>query len=273
MRDKLFYFLSKYNFSPRDKIGQNFLIMRDVIIKAVETSEIKKSDVVLEVGPGFGFLTDELSKRAGKVYAIELDKRIIEILENEYNWENVEIIQGDAVKIEWPEFNKVVSNIPYQISSPFTFKLLKHDFEKAVVMYQLEFAKRMVAKPGDRNYSRLSLMVNALANAKIVMKIGRGAFYPKPKVDSALVLIVPKPKDERIELNENLVKALFQHRRKLVSKALKESCHMLGINKKELKTLKNILENVPHAKKRVFELTPEEVKEIEEFLKIQGIIN
>jgi len=101
----------------------------------------------------------------------------------------------------------------------------------AVLIYQLEFAQRMVAKPGDKNYSRLSVMVQAKADVDLVERIGRGAFYPKPKVDSAVIVMEPKPKDERIGLNENLVKALFQHRRKLASKALKDSYHMLGLTR------------------------------------------
>ncbi|AFK23317.1 16S rRNA (adenine(1518)-N(6)/adenine(1519)-N(6))-dimethyltransferase RsmA [Pyrococcus sp. ST04] len=269
MKDKLFFLLSKYNLRAKDSLGQNFLIVENIIDKAVEVAEVDKNDIVLEVGPGLGFLTNKLSERAKKVYAIEVDRRIVEILEKEYNWNNVEIIVGDAVKVPWPEFNKVVSNLPYQISSPFTFKLLKHEFEKAVLMYQLEFALRMTAKPGSRNYSRLSLMVQALADVEIIMKIGRGAFYPRPKVDSALVLIKPKPSEERIELNEDLVKALFQHRRKLVSKALRESSHMIGVRKDEIR---QIVEELPHANKRVFQLTPSDVKEIEEFLKEKGLI-
>ncbi|MFA4646182.1 16S rRNA (adenine(1518)-N(6)/adenine(1519)-N(6))-dimethyltransferase RsmA [Pyrococcus kukulkanii] len=268
LKDRLFFLLSKYNLRARDSLGQNFLIVPDVIEKAIEVGEVSANDVVLEVGPGLGFLTEELAKRAKKVYAIEIDRRIIEILKREYSWKNVEIIHGDAVKVKWPEFNKAISNLPYQISSPFTFKLLKRDFEKAVLMYQLEFAQRMIAKPGSRNYSRLSLMVQALADVEIVMKIGKGAFYPRPEVDSALVLLTPKPKEERIYLNEKLVNALFQHRRKLVSKALKESAHVFGVDRKKLK---NII--IPHSNKRVYQLTPQDIKDIEEFLKAEGIIS
>uniref|UniRef100_UPI00355C9EEA Probable ribosomal RNA small subunit methyltransferase A n=1 Tax=Pyrococcus horikoshii (strain ATCC 700860 / DSM 12428 / JCM 9974 / NBRC 100139 / OT-3) TaxID=70601 RepID=UPI00355C9EEA len=268
MRDRLFFLLSKYGIRPRDSIGQHFLIIEDVIEKAIETANVNENDVILEVGPGLGFLTDELAKRAKKVYTIEIDQKIIEILKKEYSWNNVKIIQGDAVRVEWPKFNKVVSNIPAKISSPFTFKLLKTDFERAVVMYQLEFALRMVAKPGSRNYSRLSLMAQALGNVEIVMKIGKGAFYPRPKVDSALVLI--EPRKDKIVLNENLVKALFQHRRKTVPRALKDSIHMLGVSKDEIR---GIINNVPHSNKRVFQLYPEEVKDIEEYLKKHGIIS
>ena len=220
MYSRVFSLISKYNLKPNSDLGQNFLIVEDVIKREVERAEIKENDTVLEIGPGLGVLTDELAKRAGKVYTIEKDSRIIEILKREYDWRNVEIIEGDALKVEFPEFNKIVSNLPYQISSPITFKLLKYDFERAVLIYQLEFAQRMVAKPGDKNYSRLSVMVQAKVDANLVERIGRGAFYPKPKVDSAVIVMEPKPKDEQIELNENLVKALFQHKRSELLTAL-----------------------------------------------------
>ncbi|WP_099210274.1 16S rRNA (adenine(1518)-N(6)/adenine(1519)-N(6))-dimethyltransferase RsmA [Thermococcus henrietii] len=272
MRDELFSLIYKYNLRPNRDLGQNFLIVPDIIERNVERAELSERDVVLEIGPGLGVLTKELAEKAGKVYAIERDRRIIEILRSEYSWPNVELIEGDAVKVEWPEFNKMVSNLPYQISSPVTFKLLKHEFERAVLIYQLEFAERMVAKPGDKNYSRLSLMVQAKASVELVERIGKGAFWPRPKVDSAVVVIEPKPKDERIELDENLVKALFQHRRSTVASALKKSAHMLGVGKRKLKEVRNLLNSVPHSGKRVFQLCPAEVKEIEERLRDEGII-
>ncbi|CAI1494037.1 putative ribosomal RNA small subunit methyltransferase A [Thermococcus nautili] len=272
MRDELFSLIYKYNLRPNRDLGQNFLIVPDIIERNVERAELSERDVVLEIGPGLGVLTKELAERAGKVYAIEKDRRIIEILRKEYAWPNVELIEGDAVKVEWPEFNKMVSNLPYQISSPVTFKLLKHEFERAVLIYQLEFAERMVARPGDKNYSRLSLMVQAKANVELVERIGKGAFWPRPKVDSAVVVIEPKPGDERIELDENLVKALFQHRRSTVASALKKSAHMLGVDKRKLKEVRNLLNSVPHSGKRVFQLGPAEVKEIEERLRDEGII-
>ena len=273
LNSHIFSLISKYNLRPNSDLGQNFLIVGDVIKREVERAEIKDSETILEIGPGLGVLTDELAKRAGKVYAIEKDSRIIEILKREYRWDNVKLIQGDALKIEFPEFNKVVSNLPYQISSPITFKLLNYDFEKAVLIYQLEFAQRMVAKPGERNYSRLSVMVQAKVDVDLVERIGRGAFYPKPKVDSAVIVMEPKPKDEQIELNENLVKALFQHRKKLASKALKDSYHMLGLTKEEFKKFKPIIERIPHGNKRVFQLSIEEIKDIEEFLRDESLID
>jgi len=272
MRDGLFSLIYRYGLRPNRDLGQNFLIVPDIIERNVERAELSESDVVLEIGPGLGVLTRELAERAGKVYAIERDRRMIEILRKEYSWPNVELIEGDAVKVEWPKFNKMVSNLPYQISSPVTFKLLKHDFEKAVLIYQLEFAERMVARPGDKNYSRLSLMVQARANVELVERIGKGAFWPRPKVDSAVVVVELKPSEERVELDENLVKALFQHRRSTVASALKKSAHMLGIDKRRLKAVRNLLNSVPHSDRRVFQLGPAEVKEIEERLREEGII-
>ncbi len=272
MRERLFSLVYRYNLRPNRGLGQNFLVVPDIIERNVERAELRESDTVLEIGPGLGVLTDELSKRAERVYAIEKDRRIIEILRNEYSWPNVELIEGDAVKVEWPQFNKMVSNLPYQISSPVTFKLLRHEFEKAVLIYQLEFAQRMVAKPGSKNYSRLSLMVQAKANAELVERIGKGAFWPRPKVDSAVVVLEPKPKGERIELNENLVRALFQHRRSKVSTALKKSAHMLGVEKEKLKLVRDVLNSVPLAEKRVFQLSPEDVLEIQLYLIGNGII-
>lgn len=272
MKSNIFYLLSKYGIRPDSNLGQNFLIVDDVVRREVERAGIKENETVLEIGPGLGVLTDELSRVAKRVYAVEKDPRVIEILKNEYRWSNVEIINADALKIEFPPFDRIVSNLPYQISSPITFKFLKYDFRKAVLIYQLEFAQRMVAKPGGKNYSRLSVMVQAKARAELVEKIGRGAFYPKPKVDSAVIVMEPKPKGEQIILNENLVRALFQHRRKKVSRALKDSAHMLGLTKQEIRGIRHVLERMPHSERRVFQLSPEDIREIEEFLKDNEIL-
>jgi len=272
MRERLFSLISKYNLKANSNLGQNFLVVPDIIERNVERAELSERDVVLEVGPGLGVLTDALSRHAGKVYAIEKDSHLVEILRKEYAWPNVEIIEGDALKVDFPEFHKIVSNLPYQISSPITFRFLKYDFERAVLIYQLEFAQRMVAEPGDKNYSRLSLMVRAKAHAELVERIGRGAFWPRPKVDSAVIVLEPKPRKEQVDLNEDLVRALFQHRRSTVVAALKKSHHMLGLTKDEFKKFKPLIERVPHNNKRVFHLSVEDIKDIEEFLRNEGLI-
>ena len=131
---------------------------RDQIINF---GNITKDDVVLEIGTGIGTLTIELAKKAQKVIAIEQDTKICEILAKRLKDEkidNVELINDDALKVDFPPFNKIISNLPYQISSPITFKFLDYDFDLAVLMYQKEFADRMNGEVGSKNYSRLSAM-------------------------------------------------------------------------------------------------------------------
>ncbi|RLG57870.1 MAG: 16S rRNA methyltransferase, partial [Candidatus Hydrothermarchaeota archaeon] len=137
-----------YNIKPKEKLGQVFLIDERVLKREVEYAELSSKDVVLEIGSGFGSLTKFLVEKAKKVYAIERDSTLIEVLKSYVIAKNLEIIQRDALRITFPEFNKCVSNLPYVISSPITFKLLKHDFEKAILTYQKEFAERLIAKPG-----------------------------------------------------------------------------------------------------------------------------
>ena len=244
---------------PFKKLGQHFLVVPDVADRMVERAELSPRDSVLEIGPGLGVLTERLVSKAGFVYAIEKDERLAKMLE-ERGLKNLSIIVGDALRVELPRFNKVVSNLPYSISSLITFRLLRHGFERAVLMYQLEFGRRLVAEPGTSNYSRLSVMVQAVANVRIVERVGKGAFWPRPKVDSAVVIMELKPEDERVHLDETIVGVLFQHRRKKVANAFVDSRHMLGLDKE---TAVRIARSMPHRDRRVFTLTPGEVLEVQ----------
>ncbi|UCH71899.1 MAG: ribosomal RNA small subunit methyltransferase A, partial [Thermoplasmatales archaeon] len=152
------------------KLGQNFLIDEKTAEREVEYAQIKKDDIVLEIGPGKGILTKLLARKAKEVIAIEIEERFIKKLKDVLP-HNVELIQGDALKIDFeklPKFNKIVSNLPFQISSPITFKFLEYDFSSAVLIYQKEFADRMIAKPGNKNYSRLSIGIYYKANCKLL---------------------------------------------------------------------------------------------------------
>ena len=172
-------------FKPKKKLGQCFLIDKNFVNKAVESANLTKDDIVLEIGLGKGILTEELAKNAKKVYVIEIDKSL-EPYANRLKemYDNIEIIWDDALKVDLDklDFNKVVANLPYQISSPITFKLIKRGFDLAVLMYQYEFAKRMVAKEGTKDYGRLSVSVQSRADVDFISKIPPTAFYPKPKV-------------------------------------------------------------------------------------------
>jgi len=145
----------------KGKIGQNFLIDKKVAERELEYASIEKNDVVLEIGPGKGIITKLLSEKAQKVIAIEIDEKLVSELK-EFLPDNVLLISGDALKVDFdllPKFNKIVSNLPFHISSPITFKLLDFDFSLAVLIYQKEFAERMVAKSGSKDYSRISVGV------------------------------------------------------------------------------------------------------------------
>ncbi len=211
--------------------GQNYLVDENILSRIVKSAELSKKDRVLEIGAGIGTLTIPLAQNSEKVIAIEQDRKIASILIKrleELHITNVDIIVGDATKIEFPKFNKVVSNLPYKISSPITFKILEYDFEMAILMYQLEFAQRMVARPGDTNYSRLSVMMHFYANVKMLFNVSKNVFLPKPKVSSAVIKLTPKNEVNIDKFMVNVTRALFQHKRKKVRNALMDSFHEIG---------------------------------------------
>jgi len=254
--------LKKHDIKPNRKLGQNFIIDRAVLDREISYANIKRSDTILEVGPGVGTLTELLAKKAKKVFAIETDSRMIVIL-NDMALKNVEITKGDFLKIEIPKFDKAVSNIPYSISSPLTFHLLTYDFEMAILTYQLEFAERLVAKPGEKNYSRLTVATYYRANAEILEVLGPDTFYPAPEVNSAIVKLTPK-KEKPFKVNETLyfdmLRGLFSHKKKTLKKALFFALFdIFKIESKEKRReiLGSIDENL--LLRRVFTLSPEEL--------------
>ncbi|HIP25444.1 MAG TPA: ribosomal RNA small subunit methyltransferase A [Archaeoglobus profundus] len=216
-------------------LGQYLVVNKKILYKMVRYADLGYEDVVLEVGCGTGRLTRLLLKNVKKVYGIEIDSRFInylkKIFEEEIKSGRLELIHGDATKVEFPEFDKFVSNIPYQISSPITFKLFKHKFKLAVLMYQREFAERLVAKPGSKKYGRLSVVAKAYCRAEILDIVPPTAFKPRPKVESAIVRIIPEPEIEvkNKELFEDLVTFAFSHRRKMFGKILEEWCELKGV--------------------------------------------
>jgi 16S rRNA (adenine1518-N6/adenine1519-N6)-dimethyltransferase len=202
------------------KLGQHFLIDRRVLSRIGDYASLSRSDAVLEVGPGTGNLTRVLSERAGSVYAIEVDPALASSLEGRF--ENVSIIRGDALRVPLPEYNKIVSNLPYQISSKITFRLLARPFDLAVLMYQREFAERMVAPPGRREHGRLALNVAFWAEAEVLETVPRGAFSPRPQVESAIVRLRPRKTPAPVDWGgfEALTRGLFSMRRKKIKRAL-----------------------------------------------------
>ena len=166
-------------------LGQNYLIDKNKRDQIINFGNINKDDVILEIGTGIGTLTIELAKKAKKVITIEQDSNICKILAKRLKDEkidNVELINDDALNVEFPKFNKIISNLPYQISSPITFKFLDYDFDLAILMYQKEFADRMNGEVGTKNYSKLSTMLYFKCDVEKSTDVSAESFIPKPKI-------------------------------------------------------------------------------------------
>ncbi len=207
----------------KTKLSQNFLISSSVAESLCSAAQVSKNDVVLEIGPGRGIITAELSARAGKVIAVEADKALAEDLGSKVP-SNVEIISGDFLLAQLPYFNKIVSNLPFKISSPALFRLFSLEWERAVLILQKEFALRLVAKTGDRDYSRLSVASSFYCKAKILKTLPPTFFKPRPKVSAAVVLLEKiDPPFEAPEGFWEFVNKIFQHRKKILHAALKSA--------------------------------------------------
>jgi len=236
------------------KKDQHFLNDKNILSRIIEYGQLKRSDTVLEIGAGFGNLTEKIASKAGKVIAVEIDPELSSSLSR---LENVEVINEDVLNIEFPPFNKVISNLPYSISSPITFKLLKHKFDFGILMYQYEFARRMVARPDTEDYSRLSIAVQYFADVEMLEVVPRSAFSAPPEVKSAIIKLTPRPspykvKDESFFMD--FIKVVFSQRRKKLRNAIINNARLLGIDDPV-----NMLKKLPTdiINKRAEALTPE----------------
>ncbi len=251
-------FLRRYNVSPSRFRGQNFLIDPSVAKKEVEAAGLSGSEVVLEVGPGLGALTEHLLDAGCTVIAVEKDRVLVKILQERFGARDIEIIEADILKIDLPKFDVVVSNPPYVISSPLTFRLLEHGFTRGVLTYQEEFAMRLTAKPGDWDYSRLSVAASYHSEVEVLWTMSPRAFYPPPKVRSAVVRITPisPPFEVDEDLFFRLVRGMFTVRRKNTKNAILIANKLEGVGVDIDQVPEEMLE------KRVFELTPMEIAQI-----------
>ena len=202
------------------KLGQHFLVDEAIALRIAEYADLGPDDWVLEIGPGEGSLTAALAARADQVYAVEIDPELAAQLTGRFS--NVQVVTGDALKVELPECNKIVSNLPYQISSSLTYRLLSRPFDMAVLMYQWEFARRLKATPGSDEYGRLAMTAGFFCRIEVLEKVSKMAFRPVPQVDSAIVRLLPRPDRPPGEAADpiRLAEGLFNNRRKKVKKGL-----------------------------------------------------
>lgn len=241
--------LKKYDFSFQKKFGQNFLIDTHVLDKIILAADITKDDMVLEIGPGIGTMTQYLAEAAGKVVAVEIDKNLIPILSDTLkDYGNVTVINEDVLKLDIKKLAseehagrpvKVVANLPYYITTPIIMGLFEHDVpvESITVMVQKEVADRMQTGPGSKDYGALSLAVQYYAEPYIVANVPPNCFMPRPKVGSAVIRLTrhEKPpvevKDEKLLFD--IIRASFNQRRKTLANGLNNS-GTLDIPKEEI---------------------------------------
>ena len=227
------YICKRFDIKMSKKLGQNFLIKRGIVDEIVHAAELTVGEPVLEVGPGIGTLTQGLAQSGADVTAIELDRRLLEVLDTTLaSYDNVRIIHGDVLKLDVPTIMnhkpfKVVANLPYYITTPIIMSLLesKLPIERLVVMVQKEVALRMVAKPGTKDYGALSVAVQYYTEPDIVLDVPPKSFLPAPVVTSSVIRCILRDKPPVDVIDEKLffrvVKAGFAQRRKTFSNTMK----------------------------------------------------
>lgn len=241
--------LDRFGFRFSKSLGQNFLIDGNIVRNIVKGANISKDDYVLEIGPGIGTLTEELAINAKKVVSVELDKKLLPILEYTLSkYDNVEIVNGDILKIDVKGLIdeklgggpvKVVANLPYYVTTPIIARLIEDDLniESITVMVQKEVADRMVAGPGNKQYGSLTVFVNFYSEPRILLTVPKTVFMPQPKVDSAVIRLNIKENNTDVDrkLFFKVVKAAFSQRRKTILNSL--SNKDLGLDKEKTKEI------------------------------------
>ena len=258
------FIMKKYNIRANKNLGQNFLINSEVVENIINSSEITQEDMVIEIGPGLGTLTKYLLEKAGKVLCIELDSKMVKILNNRFSlYDNFEIINADVLKINLNEIIneikrqekikkvKVVANLPYYITTPIIMKLLEEnlDIESITVMIQKEVADRLIETPGGKNTGAITYTVYYYCESEKIMEVPNSSFIPEPEVTSEVIKMNLRDKPA-VEIKNPkvmfmIIKSAFMQRRKTLLNALTNT--KVFINKDEgLRILRelNLSENV-----------------------------
>jgi len=244
-------------------MGQHFLVSPDILRFLLLNANPKSDDIILEIGGGIGTLSLFLAPNAKKLIIIEKDHRLIDVLSILFrDFSNVLILPGDACKVDWPPFDKLVSNLPYQISSPITLRLTRKKFCAAIITFQLEFAQRLLASAGDRDYSRISVQSNLFFETEMMLKLGNEAFFPTPNVASAIVKITPRSRPPALDLDlfAQFLAILFSRKNKKVAN------NLIPYFKRRSKQTSHLVEKVLHLLKihdtRPSHLSPREILQL-----------
>lgn len=231
--------MSQYELRPQKGLGQNFLIDRNIVQKIVAAAAIEPGEAVLEIGPGIGALTAELARGEGQILALELDQGLVRLLAEVLRpFTRVTVISGDALKADFLALAdkyfppgtpvKLVSNLPYYISSTLMYRIFeqKFPFAGAVLMFQKEVAQRLLAEPGEAGYGSLSVLCRYYSSGTFLFNVSKQVFWPRPEVDSAVIALAPRP--PLLNPNEEallwrVVKGAFQQRRKTLLNSLSKT--------------------------------------------------
>ncbi len=244
--------------------GQNFLTSENVVTALVEAGEVEGCDV-LEIGAGLGVITEQLEKKAEKVYAVERDTTLAAHLKGKFEDSDVEVVEKDILDYNFPDVDRCVSNLPFQISSDILEILGEKQVQSSLIL-QKELAEKIVAEPGSSNYGKTSIMVNYYFIPVKLRDVSSRNYYPSPEVDTSIVKLYPNSERHGVEDEGaffQTVNALFTHKRKKVRNAFVDSRHILEIDKDEAKEIRD---EIPHSEERVTNLEVKELAEIADFL-------
>ncbi len=253
------HWLKKHDIRVSKELGQHFLVDEKMLNRIIEHSNLSLDEQILEIGTGTGILTQAIADHVQRVYTIEKDTRLYQILSEELMANTqIQFILGDATKIDWPSCDKLIANLPYAISSPILFKFFESKIPSAILMLQKEFGERLTAQPGSKQYGRLTVMASYYAEIELLEVVATESFYPPPAVASVLVRITRKfqppfeVKDS--DLLAQVVTVLFNQRRKKIRTPLKAFlCN---------DEFQQIQAKIPWLDRRVEELSPEQIADI-----------
>lgn len=282
LKEETIFLLKKYGISANKRLGQNFLISDSAVEEIINSAQIEKNNYVIEIGPGLGTLTSKLLERAGKVTCIELDDRMITILNDRFSlYDNFELINEDILKIDLKKLIdenlsnnnldkvKIVANLPYYITTPIVMKLLndKLNLDSITIMVQKEVAERLAAEPGGKECGAITYPIYYYANPSICVQVDKYSFIPAPEVDSAVIklemLSEPRIKVDDEKYFFNIIKASFMQKRKTLVNALTNNKIVSSKEEAEKMLIQLGFDNNIRGEK----LTLEDYKKIYDYLK------
>ena len=270
-RREVQFILKQLKINPNKKFGQNFLIDKNVVNKIISFSELSNDDIILEIGPGLGALTEELVKKVKMVYAIEIDHRLHSYLNKKFsNFNNIKIINGNILEIEIPNHTKVVSNIPYSITGPILEKIFyKKEPPLGFLVIEKSIADRIFISENYKNFSRISISANAFMNPVSKLTISKMSFYPIPKISLSLIKIIPKEKinpflleNDSIDFFLKFIAGIMPYKNKNIVNALDLYFKTFNKRKYTKEEILKILQKNNYQNKKLFTFKIEEFIEI-----------